>query len=252
MNFKALSFLGALSVLAGCGSAGVGVTPLTFSPSGGGFGLVEGTSGGNVFYAAVRDVEDATGLAAVSLSDISAGTVDANGMTRGTVTVQYASGTEVDVPAIFYQDIAGIYGRFDDQTSLAIVVGGQAASNLPLGNDFTYTGVSLMSFDTATSASTVTQEGTFSMTANLIDNRGSLSASTADASYTNNSIVFETDGTFAGKTGTFTVPADSSSRGMPLYGSLNGEGGAYVSGAGVSGSHSADSFSYVAILGKRQ
>lgn len=251
MKTRVFALLSACSVLAACGSGLPKVTVLDGGTTNG-FGLVRASSGGNTFVAAVRDVEDAAGLAAVSLASMNGLSADSNGFVRGTVKVKYADGSTSEVPAYFYKDIAGIYGKFGDNTSQAIVVGGKKASSLPIGTSFQYSGIAVMSYDTAALSTMTTEEGTFTLNANLITNSGSISASTAGASYSNTNLVFTGDGTYSGANGTYSVPGDiASTRSVPIYGSLHGESGAVVSGAGYA-QRGTDDFAYIAIIGKRQ
>ncbi len=251
MKTKVIALLSACSVLSACGG-GLPKVEVLDAGTTSGFGLVRSTTGDSTFVAAVRDVEDAAGLAAVSLASMGSLSADANGFVRGTVQVKYADGTVTDVPAYFYEDIAGIYGKFGDNTSQAIVVGGKKATELPIGTSFRYSGVAVMSYDTAALSTMTTEEGTFTLDANLITNKGSVSATTTGASYSNANLIFAADGTYSGANGTYSVPGDtSSSRSVPIYGSLHGEGGTVVSGAGYAQSGT-DNFAYIAIIGKRQ
>lgn len=251
MKTRVFALLSAYSLLAACSGGLPKVTVLDAGTTSG-FGLVRASSGDNTFVAAVRDVEDAAGLAAVSLASMDGLSADANGFVRGTVKVKYADGSVLDVPAYFYKDVAGIYGKFGDNTSQAIVVGGEKASALPIGTSFQYTGVAIMSYDTAALSSMTTEEGTFTLNANLITNQGNITANTAGASYNNSNLVFAADGTYSGANGTYSVPGDAAStRSVPIYGSLHGKSGTVVSGAGYA-QRGTDDFAYIAIIGKRQ
>ncbi|MBO6854370.1 MAG: hypothetical protein JJ872_11505 [Marivivens sp.] len=241
--------IGAILALSGCFGSSADVDVLSSTPFGASAGVARAVTGDDHFIAIIPDIESPEDYAHLSIVRSVSASTDANGLSSGTIEVEYANGEREEVTAYFYDDIAGIYGTFGSDNP-AIIIGGAAPEGLPLGASYNYDGLAVVEF--LIDGADYNETGTFSMTADFIDRTASLNVTSDNASFDHSNMQIETTGLYDATGGTLTITAGSGdTRTLDLYGSFHGENAEYVTGAGVSGTRSGDDFSYIAIIGDR-